>query len=363
MLRLCGRRLPRRDSGRRRCLPGRLRAVTVAEDAPAAGPSRPLRIGFVAALATGVPVILLLVWPEALGAQRVLGVAQMIAFRGLLAVALAVSAAVVAVVMLLRRRWGVAAGVALVLAVSSVGNGAVLFQRGATGGLPEGGLVVMSWNTQGGATSPRDVARLAVRVHADVVALPETDAVAATEVARLMQAQGGSMTRVTAGDRIPTSVLVSDRLGRYRADWSVGTTPGLPSLVVRPVGGQGPTIVTAHPAPPLPGSMRDWRSGLGWVAARCDGPDVIVAGDFNATVDHLQGLGAGGGLVGACRDAALEAGSAAAGTWPSTRPGWAAAPIDHVMAGPAWVVRGFQAVETGGRGSDHRPVVAVLARN
>lgn len=53
-----------------------------------------------------------------------------------------------------------------------------------------------------------------------------------------------------------------------------------------------------------------------WIADLCGDGEVIVAGDLNATVDHLAGLGVDGGSIGGCRDAAAEAGSAAAGTWP-----------------------------------------------
>lgn len=40
-----------------------------------------------------------------------------------------------------------------------------------------------------------------------------------------------------------------------------------------------------------------------------------------------------------------------------------AAPIDHVLVGSAWIVRGFEMpTDFDDAGSDHRPVVAVLSR-
>ena len=40
-----------------------------------------------------------------------------------------------------------------------------------------------------------------------------------------------------------------------------------------------------------------------------------MAGDFNATVDHMGGLGLDGGTLGHCHDAAVETGNGALGTW------------------------------------------------
>ncbi|REJ07608.1 endonuclease/exonuclease/phosphatase family protein [Microbacterium bovistercoris] len=320
------------------------------------------RIGLMVTLPIAAPFALLLVWPQALGLQRAIVIAQLIAFRAPLAVFLAVLAVIAGAVALLRRRWGVAAALALMLGVASMANAAVLLVRGSAHASPAGDLVVMSWNMQGGASTPRSAARIALDHGAEVVVLPETDADAAAEVARLMDDGGRPMAAFTTPQEwIPTSALISERLGEYRLDTSVGTTPVLPSAVLRPIA-EGPTIVAAHTAPPLPGSMDEWREGLDWAAARCDEPWTIMAGDFNATVDHFEGLGREGGLLGLCRDAARDSGAAAAGTWPSTQPGWIASPIDHVMAGSKWITAGFRTVGTDGVGSDHLPVIAVLER-
>lgn len=330
------------------------------------------RVGAGIALVMGVLGALLLVWPQAFGAQRVFGLAQLIAFRaalglGLLAVALVCGA----VLLLLRRRAArvrrVLTACAIILALAAGGNLALLFARGEarTGiaGLRDGDLTVLVWNTQGGATSPAEVAELVLSTGADVVSLPEMDDVAAAEVARLAGAGGIRMSAATTTavaesstpSWIPTSLLVADRLGAYRLDTAAGTTRGLPSGVWRPIGGTGPTIIAAHPAAPLPDDMADWNSGLDWIRAQCRSPqpDLILAGDLNATVDHLD--------LGECRDAALEAHASATGTWPSTIPASFAAPIDHVLVGPAWTVRDVRVIDATG-GTDHRALVAVLGR-
>ncbi|AXL12092.1 endonuclease/exonuclease/phosphatase family protein [Microbacterium foliorum] len=330
------------------------------------------RLGLSITLLVCIPVAVLLTWPQALAAQRLFGIAQLIAFRAPMALALLFAAIVAAAVFLLFRRRArlvasIAAGIAVVTLAASVGNAGVLLVRGssATGaaGLPDGDLTVLVWNAQGGATSPADVAALVLEVQADVVSLPEMDEDAAAEVSRLVALEGMHLTpattRAVAGSLeeswVPTSLLVADELGSYELDEVVGSTPGLPSGVWRPADGNGPVIVAAHPAAPLPESMDDWRAGLQWIAGQCSrlGSDVIVAGDFNATVDHLD--------LGRCQDAAVEATAAPAGTWPSTVPAWLASPIDHVLAGEAWSVLDARVVEpSASGGTDHRAFVAVL---
>lgn len=340
--------------------------------ASAAKRIRPGRVGLSITLLVCIPVAILLTWPQAFGAQRLPGIAQLIAFRAPLALALLFAAIVAAAVFLLFRRRArllasIAVGIAVATLAASVGNAGVLVSRGssATGaaGLPDGDLTVLVWNAQGGATSPAAVAALVLEVKSDVVSLPEMDEGAAAEVVRLVALEGMHLTpattRAVAGSLeeswIPTSLLVADELGSYELDVAAGSTPGLPSGVWRPADGDGPVIVAAHPAPPLPESMDDWRAGLQWIAEQCSalGSDVIVAGDLNTTVDHLD--------LRTCQDAAEQANTAATGTWPSTVPAWLASPIDHVLAGEAWSVLDARVISPAqAGGTDHRALVAVL---
>ena len=337
------------------------------------------RASVLVALLVSSLVVVLLTWPQIFGAQRAFGVAQLIAFRAPLAIGwglLTVAVAVVAVLLARRndrRKPLLALGLVVVLAAGALGNGAVLLSRGWDTGepLPAGDLVVLAWNTQGGATSPDEIARVAAEVRADVVSLPETDEDAAGDVVRLLAARGIAMTAHTARadgdyDWIPTSVLIADGLGEYALDREAGSTPGLPSGVWKRVDGDddAPVIVAAHPLPPLPSTMDAWEAGLEWVGGACStsGPHVVVAGDFNATDDHLAGLGAAGHLIGLCDDAAQEAGGAASGTWPADVPSWVSSPIDHVLHGSGWTARSVRVLDGDPDGTDHRPIVAVLDR-
>ena len=86
-----------------------------------------------------------------------------------------------------------------------------------------------------------------------------------------------------------------------------------------------------------------------------------MAGDFNATVDHMGGLGVDGATLGRCDDAAVATGNGAVGTWSSALPALAGAPIDHVMYSGHWEPTGSVVLRSmDASGSDHRPLIVQL---
>jgi len=98
------------------------------------------------------------------------------------------------------------------------------------------------------------------------------------------------------------------------------------SAVVRPSDPALPTFVALHAAiPALDGNTR-WRLERDLVRSACGDADVVVAGDFNGTLDDL-------GDVGGCRDAAAERSAADVGIWPTGVPPLLGIPIDHVLVG------------------------------
>ncbi|WP_354002876.1 endonuclease/exonuclease/phosphatase family protein [Microbacterium elymi] len=138
-------------------------------------------------------------------------------------------------------------------------------------------------------------------------------------------------------------------------------TSTVPSAVAMPVDGSGPTIVAAHAVAPREHYMDSWKHDLQWIADQCASADVIIAGDFNATVDHMAGLGTDGGTLGRCHDSEDATGNGGVGTWPTSMPALAGAPIDHVMATDAWTAAGSVVLTSmDGSGSDHRPLVVQL---
>ena len=332
---------------------------------------------FAAAIVVIVAAALLIaVWPQLFGLERQPGVAQVVSLRGLAALIAGVGVvALLLIALVSRRARRLAATIALLLLVFTGVSAAVLATRGATPGgfqtKADADLTVLSWNTLGDAPGAAEIAKLALAQHADIVTLPETSVATADAVAQLMTQAGSPMHELHVSfDQVAkshtTSVLISTALGAYRVDSGQGSTKTLPSVVAVPVDGDGPTIVAAHAVSPVPGEMANWRQGLDWLSQRCTvGGDVILAGDFNSTLDHYAGLvtktTSGEGDLGACHDGARSEGSAAVGTWPTSLPAQLGAPIDHVMASEGWSFVGFRVIGTeDGAGSDHRPIVAQL---
>ncbi len=336
-------------------------------------------------LVLAAAVVVVLVAPDRLGLADRTPVAQLVALRGLVACLLVGGALLLVGTVEAWRRVGGRAGLrrpgrrlplalAAVLALGAGAQAAVLAGRGVDGSDPgpaaDGELVVLSFNTFG-VVGPEDLTALVQQQDADLVVLAETSGATARAVARALT-DAGRPTTALAADSASTRVegvalLVRDSLGAYAP-----TSAGLPATelgtfaavrggaVRAGASAVSPEVVVAvHTrAPSAESSMPDWRAHAAGVADTCrTTPGVIVAGDLNATLDH-PGLDD----LGPCVDAAAEVGAAGLGTWPADVPRVLAAPIDHVLVdGRAWRVTAFGVLDRVGT-SDHRPVVAHLAR-
>ncbi|PRY35268.1 endonuclease/exonuclease/phosphatase family protein [Umezawaea tangerina] len=117
------------------------------------------------------------------------------------------------------------------------------------------------------------------------------------------------------------------------------------------VGGKPVRVVAVHTYYPA-GDVDLWTRDLAALRSVA-GEDVVVLGDFNATLDHasMRDLLAAG-LV----DTHAEVGRGWAPTWPSALP---VVQLDHVLHGHGLV--GVSATERTLPGSDHRLVFAELA--
>lgn len=317
-------------------------------------------------------VLLLVAWPQLGNLSRAAGFAQAVSLRGLAVAGAAVVIVAVGFVALLARplrRFAASIGV-LLLAFCML-NLAVLSTRGfGSLGFETAGdstVTVLSWNTLGDAPGASAIARLALETDAEIVALPETTTETADEVAAIMAASGAPMRSFTvAFDQVSkarsTSLLVSTSLGDYAVDDDRGNSRVLPTVIATPIDGTGPTVVAVHLVAPIPSELDNWRADLDWVAGVCSGDNVIMAGDFNSTIDHFGGLAsADGATIGRCVDAASATDNAAVGTWPTALPPLLSSPIDHIMQTPNWRVAGMRVIENyDDFGSDHRPVLAEL---
>ncbi|WP_106814310.1 endonuclease/exonuclease/phosphatase family protein [Microbacterium timonense] len=314
-----------------------------------------------------------LTFPGFFRVERFFPIAQIISFRGVLALAFAAAALLLLLLSIARPIRAFALALAVVAGVAAVANIAVLSARGGLGTDPlpaktDSSIRVMTWNTAGPATSPETIAKIAVAMDADIVALPETTIETGAAVAVAMRDLGHRMWAhhaedpSTEWDAGSTTLLISPELGDYAVIESsldgTSNTSTVPSAVAMPVSGDGPIVVAAHAVAPRPSYMQSWRDDLQWLSDQCGDGNVIMAGDFNATVDHMTGLGIDGGTLGHCSDAAVETGNGALGTWSAQYPAILGAPIDHVMATKQWRATGSLVLRAlDDSGSDHRPLI------
>jgi endonuclease/exonuclease/phosphatase (EEP) superfamily protein YafD len=317
--------------------------------------------------------LLVAAWPELFGLTDAPIVAQVVSLRGLdvaIALVLAVALALVAISWRGGRRL-LAALVVLLLAFSVASIG-ILAERGFGGSTAQNktssDLTVLSWNTAGGKPGVAGIAALALAEHADVIALPETTQLTGFDVAKVMKAHGRPMWVYSAThgytyESHATTLLISSALGRYTVDTSHGDTSVLSSIIARPDSGTGPTIVAVHAVSPKPHEMLNWRADLAFLSSVCQGTNVVMAGDFNSTLDELDTFATKSGAnFGACTDSGYAAHAASIASWPTALPELLGAQIDHVIYTPAWKIVAMRVIGTEDHaGSDHRPIVATLA--
>lgn len=318
-------------------------------------------------------------WPQFFRLERTYPFAQIVSLRGAMVLVCAAVLVVALILCLARPVRGFAASLAIIALLAGAANAGILAVRGASSdALPAkdaGALRVMTWNTAGAATDAHLIAQTAVAMQADVVALPETTIETGEAVAIAMREMGSPMWahHENFGERedFPdwasnsTTLLISPDLGDYAVIESTadGTsnTSQVPTVVAMPVDGTGPTIIAVHAVAPRRDDMEHWRTDLTWLGDQCASESVIMAGDFNATVDHMDRLGVDGADLGRCHDAAVATGAGARGTWSTAWPQLLGAPIDHVLATDAWTVTGTVVLGSlDDSGSDHRPLVAQL---
>ncbi|WOF24451.1 endonuclease/exonuclease/phosphatase family protein [Microbacterium betulae] len=320
----------------------------------------------------------ILTWPGFFRLEQVFPVAQVAALRGVVVVAFAIVTVVFLLFAVIRPLRGFALSMALVSAIGAISGGVILGARGyGTGSLPdstETSVRVMTWNTAGNAMGADEIAQTAVAMDVDIVALPETAASVGEDVAVAMRDLDRPMwvhhvalqPELQDGPQAwQTTLLISPDLGDYSVIEAssdlTSNTEVVPSVVAMPVDGEGPIVVAVHAVAPQPEYMSEWVDDLRWVADQCVDGNVILAGDFNATLDHMTSLGADGFDLGYCDDAAAATGNGAVGTWPTDLPALLSTPIDHVMHSAAWRATGsIVLTNLDGAGSDHRPLVVQL---
>jgi endonuclease/exonuclease/phosphatase (EEP) superfamily protein YafD len=297
--------------------------------------------------------------PDLLGLDRRGPFAQLVSFRPTLlgGVALLTVAAIVAAAVR-RRGWTLACGLLVVALVAS----AMVLPR-ALGGVtvPEPdaplrpALTVLSFNTYEGQADVDVLADLIRRTNPDLIALPESAARFSDKLAPLVPDYRFLPSQTRGRDVQGVTAAVRSDVGDVAVQ--VDRSTGFPSVEIS--GGRLGTLrfVAFHSIAPTPGEIPEWSSDLGtlgrWCADREAGP-VILAGDFNATLDHSIFRSA----IEGCTDSAERTGEGLIGTWPTRLPRWLGTQIDHVLVTGGITPESFSVHDV--PGSDHRAIVTRL---
>lgn len=219
-----------------------------------------------------------------------------------------------------------------------------------TGSPPVGAIKLIQFNAA--KDGQRLEARLAWLAHEDpdVLVVEDSRAILQTAVVRRLgrYMSCGMTCEVAIFTRTPPQRIESPRRGR------LGLGPAVAIVHLSDAGGPYTVVGTHYIWPTDIETHRENGARMLQLLRPLDLDNTILAGDFNSTPWSFARRR---------QDAAfgMQRRTRALATWPANGPGGLAfLPIDHVYAGAAWrtvsIVRGPRL------GSDHYPVIAVLAR-
>jgi endonuclease/exonuclease/phosphatase (EEP) superfamily protein YafD len=218
-------------------------------------------------------------------------------------------------------------------------------------------LRVLSANIAGNPAAARAVLRQLKDWKPDIVSFLELppQAVAAYDAAGIRSAFPHRVLRPLPGF---TGTGLYSRLPLQRLPPPPGTRFGIAAARVGLPRAAPLEALSVHvPAPTSPGRTGHWRHDMRALpGARSPGPVRVLAGDFNATLDHAELRRV---MDRGYRDAAERAGVALRPTWPAGRTLLPTlVTIDHVLADRRIRVLSARSVPISG--SDHRGILAEL---
>jgi endonuclease/exonuclease/phosphatase (EEP) superfamily protein YafD len=287
-----------------------------------------------------------------LGLERGFPLVPLVAYTPFVA---AGAVAVVVVAVVLRQR-----AAALVAFVMAVALAAAVAPRALGGpsepdGDPGPRLRVLTSNLHLGQGSAESLVALARSTNADVLSLQELT----PDAVRRLDAAG-------LGELMPHYVLhaqqggdgtgLYSRLPLREAPSPPGTSFEMVAATAHPRGGPAIELVAVHPSAPVRHGIQFWRRDLRALPPAGGSLLRILAGDFNATLDHAELRRV---IDTGYEDAAAQLGAGLKPTWPQGRKIPPPVTIDHVLADERC---GFRALSVHTiPGTDHRAVFAELA--
>ncbi|WP_329021363.1 endonuclease/exonuclease/phosphatase family protein [Streptomyces sp. NBC_00690] len=325
--------------------------------APAAVPDAPLRPPG-RRRAAGWFAVLLLIVPTVVVVHRIMDmdgvtpVPQLLAFLPWL---LAPSALALLFALLARWRAGMA-WATVVLALIG------WFVRPYDSGLadePKGQVIaqldVLTSNVEFGNATPGLLATIQ-REQPDLVFVQECAAVCSDALAaEISQAEYPYRNVVEGASASGSAILSKYPLQKAAGIESLHAMPGSVAVIA----GQKVNVQLAHPLPPIPDGVDEWRAELELMrkyARGAKGEPTLVAGDFNASQDHaaFRNILDDGDL----RNSSALGGASRTPSWPTMVGRPLGTQIDHVLISEEFSVRKARFLELGN--TDHRSLLVRL---
>jgi endonuclease/exonuclease/phosphatase (EEP) superfamily protein YafD len=217
-------------------------------------------------------------------------------------------------------------------------------------------LTVLSANIHHGTADPDALVALVDRYEPDLLSIQE-----------LTPSFAAELRRAGIDARLPSSMLLVHRSASGAGLYSrLPLTPlphqtrfffRMPRARLVLSDGRHLRVVGVHPYPPLSGRVGVWRAALESLPSTGTGTPWVLAGDFNATLDHAELREI---LDRGYRDAGDVTGRGLEPTWPTMGHRFLppAITIDHVLADRRLGVADYGVVDL--PGSDHRAIHAEL---
>ncbi|MFT4049363.1 MAG: endonuclease/exonuclease/phosphatase family protein [Solirubrobacterales bacterium] len=299
----------------------------------------------VLALAIAAPW-LIVVLVRLLGVDRIWPLVPLVAFTPQTLLTLLVP---LVVALVLRAKWSVAiVGAAMISLAFVIAPRLITNDQPAASGKT---LRILTANLLHGDASPAPLVAAIRSSRADVIALQEASLnnIAELRAAGILKTHpyvqehsaDGMFANFTVS-RKPLAMLPNADDSAESREW-----PGMR------IGGTGVTFYNFHSRSPVtPSRESEWRAGLTQLPAS-NGELRVIAGDFNATLDHHYFRKV---LASGYRDSADETGNGLKWTWSVSR--MTRLVIDHVLAPPSVAVRSYRVYDL--PGSDHNAVAVTL---
>lgn len=228
---------------------------------------------------------------------------------------------------------------------------------------------ILSWNTDG-AVKKEDIIELALKTKPDIIVLPEEvqPSFFTSFDPKHTTSDGFRLNLYEIGEALDMKIyywnqasgqtlLVSNRLGDYIP--INDDTPAFAGFYAEPIDkeSESPKIVVVHLQRPEFGIGTSWwQKHFNWLTGLSEDPNMILIGDFNATLANI-----GSDTIGKTQNITTLLKIKPVGTWPTLLPAFFGAAIDHIYLGGNYMPIWFGVLNQS-FGSGHRPIFAIIKK-